>query len=100
MVVYRFPVKGGLFGSLQSTMDSKAKKSAKMLNKNVPLRRFLAVPDVEAVQQATKTGGIIVCEGVPKTSNMIASVGTFLPNTDGTRSSSLSHVLCRFMPSI
>jgi hypothetical protein len=84
LVVHRFPVKSGMFGSLQSTVDSKAKKSAKILNKNVPLRRFLAVPDVGAATTTEKMGGIIICEGVPKTSNMIASVGIFLPNTDGS----------------
>jgi hypothetical protein len=92
MVVHRFPVKQGLFGSLQSTVDSKARGAAKKLNKNIPLRRFIAVPDVAAVNTAEKRGGVIICEGVPKSSNMIASTATFLPNPDGSHVMAPYHV--------
>jgi hypothetical protein len=92
LIVHRFPVTTGIFGTIQSTMDSKARKAAKALNKSLPLRRFLTVPDVEAAKSGKKTGGIIVCEGVPKSSNLIASVGTFLPNGDGSNALAPYHV--------
>jgi len=84
MVVHRFGVKKGLFGTIQSTVDSAAKSAAKKLNKNLPLRRFIAVPDVEALKEAEKTGGAIVCEGVPKNSKMVASTGLFPQSAPGT----------------
>jgi hypothetical protein len=77
MVVHRFAVKKGMFGTVQSTVDSAANSVAKQLNKNLPLRCFIAVPDVEALREDEKMGGVIVCEGVPKNSKMIASVGLF-----------------------
>jgi hypothetical protein len=77
MVVHRFTVKKGMFGTVQSTVDSAANSAAKKLNKSLPLRRFITVPDVEAWREAEKIGGVIVCEGVPKNSKMIASVGLF-----------------------
>jgi hypothetical protein len=46
---HRVPVKKGIFGSLQSKSEGAAKKAAKMLNKNMPLRRFVAVPDTAAL---------------------------------------------------
>lgn len=84
MVVHRFAVKKGLFRSVQSTVDSAADSAAKKLNKNLPLRRFIAVSDTEALKVAEKTGGVIVCEGVPKTSKMIASIGFFPQSILGT----------------
>jgi hypothetical protein len=84
MVVHRFAVKKGMFRSTQSTVDSAANSAAKKLNKNLPLRRFTTVPDVEALKEAEKMGGVIVCEGVPKNSKMIASVGFFPQAAPGT----------------
>jgi hypothetical protein len=48
------------------------------------LRRFIAVPDIEALKEAEKTGGVIVCEGVPKNSKMMASTGLFPQSAPGT----------------
>jgi hypothetical protein len=84
MVVHRFAVKKGIFGTIQKTVDSAANSAAKKLNKNLPLRRFIAVPDIEALKEAEKTGGVIICEGVPKNSKMMASVGLFVPSAPGT----------------
>ncbi|KAI9775780.1 MAG: hypothetical protein M1839_000908 [Geoglossum umbratile] len=84
MVVHRFAVKKGMFKTTQSTVDSAANSAAKKLNKNLPLRRFITVPDVEALKEAEKMGGVIVCEGVPKNSKMIASVGFFPQTAPGT----------------
>jgi hypothetical protein len=92
MVVHRFPVKKGLCGSIQSTVDSKARGAAKKLNKNLPLRRFIAVADAAALNTSEKRGGVIICEGIPKSSNMIASTGTFLPNPDGSHVMAPYHV--------
>jgi hypothetical protein len=84
MAVHRFVVKKGMFGTVQSTVDSAANSAVKKLNKNLPLRRFIAVPDVEACKEAEKMGGVIVCEGVPKNSKMMASVGLFPKSAPGT----------------
>jgi hypothetical protein len=84
MAVHRFAVKKGMFGTVQSTVGSAANSAAKKLNKNLPLRRFITVPDVEALKEAEKMGGVIVCEGVPKNSKMMASVGLFLQSAPGT----------------
>jgi hypothetical protein len=54
------------------------------LNKNMPLRRFIALPDLGAAAPGGKRGGIIICEGVPKNSNLIASVDPFSVNPTGT----------------
>jgi hypothetical protein len=56
MVVHRFPVQQAMFRSLQSTVDSKARSTMKMLNKNVPLRRFIAAPDTGATNAAGQMG--------------------------------------------
>jgi hypothetical protein len=77
MAVHRFPVRKGTFGTVQSTVDSAANSAAKKLNKNLPLRRFIAVPDAEAYREVEKIGGVIVCEGVSKNSKMMASVELF-----------------------
>jgi hypothetical protein len=84
MVVHRLAVKKGMFGTVQSTVDSKANSAAKTLNKNLPLRRFIAVPDVEVCNEPGNMGGVIVCEGVPKNSKMMASVGLFPKSAPGT----------------
>jgi hypothetical protein len=84
MVVHRFAVKKRMFGTVHSTVDSAANSAAKKLNKSLPLRRFITVPDVEALKEAKKMGGVIVCEGVPKNSKMMASVGFFPPSAPGT----------------
>lgn len=84
MAVHRFPIKKGTFGTVQSTVESAAKSVAKKLNKNLPLRRFIAVPDTEAYREAEKIGGVIVCEGVPKNSKMMASAGLFPQSPPGT----------------
>lgn len=84
MGVHRFAVKKGIFGTVQSTVDSAANSAAKKLNKNFPLRRFITVPDMGALKEAEKVGGVIVCEGVPKNSKMMASVGFFPQSAPGT----------------
>jgi hypothetical protein len=87
MAVHRFPVsKGGLncFSTLESTVDKSAASAAKTMTKNIPLRRFVAVPDLEVMDDTAKTGGVVVCEGVPRTAKMIASVGYFGPSPPGT----------------
>jgi len=84
MAVHRVAVKKGIFGSVQSTVESATHPTAKKLNKNFPLRRFITVPDMGAVNEAGKTGGLIVSEGVPKNANMMASQGFFPPSPPGT----------------
>jgi hypothetical protein len=84
MVVHRFGVKKGTFGTIQKTVDSAATSAAKKLNKNLPLRRFIAFPDAEAWKETEKMGGVIICEGVPKNSKMVASVGLFPESAPGT----------------
>jgi hypothetical protein len=84
MVVHRFAVKKSMFGTVQSSVNSAANSAAKKLNKSLPLRRFITVPDVEALKEAENMGGVIVCEGVPKTSKMMASVGFFPQSAPGT----------------
>ncbi|KAK3390619.1 hypothetical protein B0H63DRAFT_557564 [Podospora didyma] len=84
MVTHRIPVKKGTFGSLQSKMDSAAKSVAQTLNKNMPLRRFIAVPDMGALEQSSAMGVLIVCEGVPRNSNILACAGPFPPSPPGT----------------
>jgi len=83
-VVHRFDVKKGLFGTIQKNVNSAATSAAKKLNKNLPLRRFIAVPDLEATKEAEKMGGVIVCEGVPKNSKMAASAGLFPDSATNT----------------
>jgi hypothetical protein len=84
MTPHRFPVQKGTFGTIQSTVDSAAKSAAKKLNKSLPLRRFVVIPDAGAVNEAEKRGGVIVCEGVPKNSKILASVGPFAQSAPGT----------------
>lgn len=84
MVIHRFPVKKGLFKSLPSSVNSSAEAAAKRLNKNMPLRRFVTLPDVQATDATGKNGGVIICEGVQKNANMIASVDLFPPSPAGT----------------
>ncbi|KAF2002589.1 hypothetical protein P154DRAFT_430590, partial [Amniculicola lignicola CBS 123094] len=83
MTAHRFPVKKSIFKSLPSSVDSAAKSAAKRLNKNLPLRRFIAVPDSNVSDPTGKTGGIIISEGVPKTANLIASVDPFHESPSG-----------------
>jgi hypothetical protein len=84
MVVHRFAVKKRMFETVQSTVDLAANSAAKKLNKSLPLRRFIAVPDVEVLKESEKMGGVIICEGVPKNSKMVASVGFFSQSSPGT----------------
>lgn len=84
MVTHRFPVKKAIFKSLPSSVDSAAKATAKRLNKNMPLRRFITVPDAEVADPTGKTGGVIICEGVPRNANVIASVNAFPASPPGT----------------
>jgi hypothetical protein len=81
MATHRFAVKKSLFKSIEKSVDSAATSAAKKLNKTLPLRRFLAVPDLEATKEGEKMGGVIICEGLPKNSNMLASMGTFQAST-------------------
>ncbi|KAF2738548.1 hypothetical protein EJ04DRAFT_573709 [Polyplosphaeria fusca] len=77
MDVHRVPVQKSMFKGLPSSVDSATKTTAKRLNKNMPLRRFIALPDLEAAAPDGTRGGIIICEGVPKNSNLVASVDPF-----------------------
>ena len=77
IATHRFAAKKSLFKSIEKSVDSAATSAAKKLNKNLPLRRFIAVPDLEATKEVEKMGGVIICEGLPKNSNMVASVGLF-----------------------
>ncbi|KAF2259610.1 hypothetical protein CC78DRAFT_56977 [Lojkania enalia] len=80
MSVHRFPVLKSVFRNLPNSVDAAAKSAAKRLNKNMPLRRFVALPDLQATSAANpagKSGRVIVCEGVPKNSNLVASVDPF-----------------------
>lgn len=76
MTVHRFPISKSLFSTVQSSMDSGAKSAAKKMNQNMPLRRFMACPDTSA-DPTGKSGGVVVCEGIPKTANLLASVDPF-----------------------
>ncbi|KAK4448720.1 hypothetical protein QBC34DRAFT_464461 [Podospora aff. communis PSN243] len=82
---HRYPVSlGGLncFGDIESAVDQSAAKAAKDLTRNMPLRRFVAVPDAGALQG--KTGGVVICEGVPRMARMKAVPGIFGPSPAGT----------------
>ena len=83
-VAHKFTVRKRPFGSLQSTCESSAKSAAKLFNKTMPLRRFMVVPDSEAMAHSAKVGGVIVCEGVPRNANMMASLQAFAPSPAGT----------------
>jgi hypothetical protein len=61
-----------MFRTLQATVNSTADSMAKELNKNFPLRRFMVVPDASATKGDNKRAEIVVIEGVPKNSKMLA----------------------------
>jgi hypothetical protein len=84
MTVHRVAIKRDMFGTVQSTMESATHSTAKKLNKNFPLRRFITVADMAAANEVGKMGGLIVCEGMPKNANMMASSGFFPPSPPGT----------------
>jgi hypothetical protein len=84
MVIHRFAIKKRIFGIIHSIIDSAANSAAKKLNKSLPLRRFITIPDVEALKEAKKIGGVIICERVPKNSKIMASVGFFPLSAPGT----------------
>ncbi|KAK4449879.1 hypothetical protein QBC34DRAFT_462541 [Podospora aff. communis PSN243] len=67
MPAHRIPVKKGLFSSLNSTTERAARSAAKRLNRTMPMRRF----------KPGKEGGIIICEGAPKNSQIWAYAGPF-----------------------
>ncbi|KAH7356021.1 hypothetical protein BKA66DRAFT_256362 [Pyrenochaeta sp. MPI-SDFR-AT-0127] len=92
MVTHRFPVKKALFKSLPSSVNSAAEAAAKRLNKNMPLRRFITAPDIQATDATGKTGGVLICEGVPKNANLIASVNLFPPSPAGTHTIADHHL--------
>ncbi|KAK5651900.1 hypothetical protein OQA88_11559 [Cercophora sp. LCS_1] len=77
--VMRYPVSAGLFGGIESAAAGSATGAAKTLTKQMPLRRFVAFPEIEA-----KAGSVVVCEGVPRTAKMLATVGYFGPSPAGT----------------
>lgn len=77
MVVHRFSVEKSTFNSLPKSVDLQAKFVVKRLDKNMPLKRFIAFQDSSAFDATGKKGCVVVCEGVPKNSNMIASVDQF-----------------------
>ena len=85
----RYPVPkgclGGLFGSTESTLNKSATKAAKALNKEMPLRRFATFPEAGIGAGADNTiGTVVVCEGVPRTARLIATMGYFGPSPAGT----------------
>ena len=84
MITHSFPVKKSLFRSLPSSVDSAAKATAKRLNKNMPLRRFITIPDAQASDATGKMGRVTICEGVPKNANLIASGDLFPQCPPGT----------------
>ncbi len=88
VAAHRYPVVGGgmnCFSSIDSAVNSSATTAAKVLSKNMPLRRFVVVPDAEALSNgAGKAGGVIICEGIPRTAKMIATSGYFAPSAPGT----------------
>jgi len=85
---HRYPVTlSGLscFSTVESAIDKSAAGVAKELTKEMPLRRFVAFPDRQHPQTpGGKTGAVVVCEGVPRTAKMVASVGHFGPSPPGT----------------
>jgi hypothetical protein len=72
MEVRRLSVRKPMFRTLQATVNSTADSMAKELNKNFPLRRFMVVPDASATKGDNKRAEIVVIEGVPKNSKMLA----------------------------
>jgi len=92
MVVHRFPVRRGFFTNLQSTVDSTIQSTANRLNKNIPLRRFIVIPDVGSTNSARETGDIIICEGIPKNSNIIVSVDQFPKSPTGSHNMADHHL--------
>ena len=86
--VRRYPVTMGslnCFGSIESALDGSAAAAAKTLTKEMPLRRFVAFPELEdTTGKAGSTGAVVVCEGVPRTAKMLATLGHFGPSPPGT----------------
>ena len=78
--VVRFPVSAGLFGGIESAANGKAAAAAKTLTKEMPLRRFVTFPQLDDA----KAGTVVVCEGIPRTAKMIATLGYFGPSPPGT----------------
>lgn len=67
-----YPVSKGLSRSTESATTRSVGRAAKELTKQMPLRRFVAFPEIKA-----KAGSIVVCEGVLRTAKIIATVGYF-----------------------
>ncbi|KAH7133667.1 hypothetical protein EDB81DRAFT_949960 [Dactylonectria macrodidyma] len=77
---HRFRVKKGIFRSINSQANVAAKSAAKHLNKKLPLRRFVVIPDRSTISQEAGTGTVVIIEGIPKTATLLASEG-FYPQT-------------------
>ena len=92
MVTHRFPVKKSWYGDLASSINSAATSATKRLNGNMPLKRFMAIPDVS--DASGKQGGVIICEGVPKNVNLIASLDAFPQSPPGTHTIADYHLFC------
>ncbi|KAK0729603.1 hypothetical protein B0H67DRAFT_604814 [Lasiosphaeris hirsuta] len=80
--VVRFPVGAGLFGGIESAANGSAAAAAKTLTKEMPLRRFVTFPQLDEANP--KAGTVIVCEGIPRTAKMVATLGYFGPSPLGT----------------
>ena len=77
--VLRYPVGAGLFGGIESAANGSAVAAAKTLTKEMPLRRFVAFPHLNPEDK--KAGAVVVCEGIPRTAKMIATIGYFGPSS-------------------
>ncbi len=58
-------------------MNSSPKASAKRLNQNMPLRRFIAVAEKDLAVAKGNKGGVVICEGIPRSVKMEACLGFF-----------------------
>jgi hypothetical protein len=63
---------------MSSTPDKYAQKGAKKLDRALPLRRFLAVPDDKSTDP--KTPNILIIEGLPKTSTVLGTTVAPVPS--------------------
>jgi hypothetical protein len=81
----QYPIPKGLLGGSASKLNRSATKAAKRLNKEMPLRRFATFPEAGIGAGAGNTiGTVMICEGVPRTAKVIATMGHFGPSPAGT----------------
>ncbi|KAH7137305.1 hypothetical protein B0J13DRAFT_639656 [Dactylonectria estremocensis] len=77
---HRFRVKKGILRlrSIKTRANRAAESAAENLNKKLPLRRFVVIPDRSTINEEGGTGTVVIIEGIPKTATLLASQGFYL----------------------